>query len=137
VRIKGFKKKERKKSRKIWGIKARALDMILEAARETYPNEFSGTLRARDGVIIEVVMLPGTIQGETTAILQLHMLPVDYTVVGSVHSHPSGVVEPSDQDLILFEKFGRVHLIVGRPYNRESWKAFNHRGDRIELEIVE
>jgi proteasome lid subunit RPN8/RPN11 len=139
VKVKGFKKKDKDKGgkRAIWGIKAKTLKMILEASKETYPNEFSATLRAEGGVINEVVMLPGTLQGETSAILRLHMLPIDYTVVGSVHSHPSGVILPSEADLVLFEKFGRVHIIVGTPFNMGSWRAFDFKGNPIGLEIVD
>lgn len=138
MKVKGFKKKEEVERRRgIWGIKARTLRMILEASRETYPNEFSATLRAEEGIINEVLLLPGTLQGETSAILRLHMLPIDYTVVGSVHSHPSGVIEPSDADLQLFEKFGKVHLIVGSPFDMRSWRAFDFRGDLIRIEVVD
>jgi proteasome lid subunit RPN8/RPN11 len=137
LKVKGFKKKEEGERRKgIWGIRARTLRMILEASRETYPNEFSATLRAEDGIINEVLLLPGTLQGQTSAILRLHMLPIDYTVVGSVHSHPSGVIEPSDADLQLFEKFGKVHIIVGSPFDMRSWRAFDFRGDVIRIEVV-
>ena len=48
MKVKGFKKKGKGPKRKgIWGIKTKTLRMILEASRETYPNEFSATLRAR------------------------------------------------------------------------------------------
>lgn len=138
VRVKGFRKKrEKDKVRGVYAIRARTLRMILEASKETYPNEFSATLRAKDGVINEVVMLPGTLQGETSAILQLHMLPIDPTVIGSVHSHPSGLILPSDADLRLFEKFGRVHMIVGQPFRMGSWRAFNFKGNPLELEVVD
>ena len=138
MKVKGFKKKGKGPKRKgIWGIKTKTLRMILEASRETYPNEFSATLRAEGGVINEILMLPGTLQGETSAILRLHMLPIDYSVVGSVHSHPSGVIRPSEEDLRLFEKFGKVHIIVGRPYDMGSWRVFDFNGNPIELELVD
>jgi len=138
LKVKGFKKKRKESKRKgIWGIRTKTLRMILEASKETYPNEFSATLRAEGGVINELLMLPGTLQGETSAILRLHMLPIDYSVVGTVHSHPSGVIRPSDADLRLFEKFGKVHVIVGRPYDMGSWRAFGFKGNPIELELVD
>lgn len=138
VKVKGFRRKrEDTKGKGIWAIKRATLRMVLEASKETYPNEFSATLRAKDGIIDEIILLPGTLQGETSAILQLHMLPIDYTVVGSVHSHPSGVIVPSDADLQLFEKFGRVHIIVGQPFDMGSWRAFDFRGAEVDLEVVD
>jgi proteasome lid subunit RPN8/RPN11 len=53
-----------------------------------------------------------------------------------VHSHPSGSDLPSGEDLSLFAKFGRVHIIASFPYTEDSWKAYNSRGEEIILEIV-
>ena len=139
MKVKGFKNpgKVATGPRRPWAIKAKVLKLILEASRETYPNEFSAALRAEDGVIIEVVMLPGTLQGEAAAILQLHMLPANYGAVGTVHSHPSGVVEPSDADLRLFDGFGLVHLIIGEPFDEDSWGAFDPFGNPIRIEVID
>jgi len=138
MKVKGFKNpgKTVTGNRRPWAIKAKVLQLILEASRETYPNEFSAALRAEDGIIVEVVMLPGTLQGEAAAILQLHMLPANYGAVGTVHSHPSGVIRPSEQDLRLFDGFGLVHIIVGEPFANDSWHAFDAFGNPIELEVL-
>jgi proteasome lid subunit RPN8/RPN11 len=111
------------------------LDAINEAAVQTYPNEFVAALRAEKGVINELLMLPGTISGERSGILQLHMLPIDFSVVGSVHSHPGHSARPSDADLSLFSHFGSVHIITCLPFDRTSWRAYNLRGERIELKV--
>jgi proteasome lid subunit RPN8/RPN11 len=139
MKVKGFKNPEKAPTgrRRPWAIKVRVLKMIMEAARETYPNEFSGALRAEGGIIIEVVMLPGTLQGEAAAILQLHMLPANYGAVGTVHSHPSGVIEPSEQDLRLFDGFGYVHIIAGEPFDADSWRAFDALGKPYQLQVIE
>ena len=52
-------------------IEAGLLDAINEAAVQTYPNEFVAALRAEKGVINELLMLPGTISGETSGTLML------------------------------------------------------------------
>jgi proteasome lid subunit RPN8/RPN11 len=139
MKVKGYKNpgKTATGPRRPYAIKAKVLKLILEASRETYPNEFSAALRAENGVITEVVMLPGTLQGEAAAILQLHMLPANYGSVGTVHSHPSGVIRPSEQDLRLFDGFGLVHIIVGEPFADDSWHAFDAWGNPMELEIIE
>jgi len=110
--------------------------MILEASRDMYPKEFGAILRAEEGVITEILLVPGTVSGNRHAIFQLHMLPVDFTVVGTVHSHPSGNFHPSDEDLSLFRKFGGLHLIVGYPYDEKTWAAWKHSGERLDLEIL-
>ncbi|MEA2054524.1 MAG: Mov34/MPN/PAD-1 family protein [Candidatus Thermoplasmatota archaeon] len=124
---------------RIWGIERSCIDLIKESARSVYPKEFAGLLSVGEdkGIISEVVLLPGTISGDSHAIFQLHMAPVDYSIVGTVHSHPSPYPTPSDADLHLFEKYGKVHIIVARPYDDNSWKAYNFKGKDIKLEVVE
>ncbi len=123
---------EEKKGMRIDGA---LIDAINEAAVQTYPNEFVAALRAEKGVINEMLMLPGTISGETSGTLQLHMLPIDFSVVGSVHSHPGHSARPSDADLAFFSHFGSVHIITCLPFDRTSWRAYNLAGERIELKV--
>lgn len=110
--------------------------MILEASKDTFPREFGAILRAEDGVITEILLVPGTVSGNKHAIFQLHMLPPDFTVVGTVHSHPSGNYNPSDEDLMLFRKFGGLHIIVGYPYDEGAWAAWKFSGERLELQVL-
>ncbi len=119
-----------------WKITERCLDFILESAKSSYPREFAGMLRAQGKTIIEVLIIPGTIQGESHAIFNLSMLPIDFSIVGTVHSHPSYSFYPSPADLELFSKKGRVHIIVAMPFNKESWQGYDWRGKPIEIEVV-
>ncbi|MEM2899597.1 MAG: Mov34/MPN/PAD-1 family protein [Thermoplasmata archaeon] len=132
-------KKDKAKIRKVWGIDHELLQSLFEISKETHPNEFAAVLRydkAR-GVINEFMPLPGTLSGETSATLRLDMLPIDYSVVGVVHSHPTPYgFFPSGEDLFLFEKFGHTHIIIAYPYNISSWKAYDFAGNMIELEVV-
>ena len=121
----------------IRGIEREALEFIFEASRSSHPREFAGILRAKDGIIKEILILPGTVSSGESALLRLHMLPIDPSACGSVHSHPSPYPVPSGADLGLFAKFGRVHLIVASPYDERSWRAYDHQGNEIHLEVVE
>ncbi len=121
----------------VHSIRKRVLRMILEASKSSYPEEFGAFLRAEKGVIKELVLLPGTVSGERHAIFRMHMLPIDFTIVGTVHSHPSGVCYPSDADLQLFGKYGWLHIIVCSPYDRNSWAVFNIRGEPMQLKVVD
>ena len=122
--------------KKVYGILRKTLRMILEASKDTYPKEFAAILRAEEGIITELLLLPGTISGDVHATFRLHMLPVDFSVVGTVHSHPSGNYHPSDADRNLFSHFGRVHIIAGSPYTETTWQAYDHNGMPRPLEIV-
>jgi proteasome lid subunit RPN8/RPN11 len=134
-----FKKKIKEEPLTNWEIKKECLEFILECAKSSYPNEFGGLLRV-DSVnkhtIIETVILPGTVSGETHAIFRLNMLPIDFTIVGTAHSHPSISFHPSDADLLLFRKYGKVHIVAAYPFTLTSWKAYDYNGNEINVGIV-
>jgi proteasome lid subunit RPN8/RPN11 len=137
-----FKRKKKEKQpliQKTWKITRKCLNLILEASKSNYPREFGGLLRVDTNLkdtISEIVLLPGTVSGDSHAIFQLHMLPIDFSIIGTVHSHPSPIPRPSDADLHLFEKFGRVHIIVANPFDEFSWKAYDYIGNEIKLNVV-
>ena len=135
-----FKKKKRVKSDQAqWKITRSCLDLILECAKSEYPNEFGGFLRVdakvRD-IIKELVILPGTISGDSHALFRMNMLPIDFTIVGTVHSHPSYSPRPSDADMQLFQKQGKVHIISAKPFNEFSWKAYDCKGKEIGIQVI-
>jgi len=134
------KKKNQNEHKSIkWNIKQDCLDIILESAKSIYPKEFGGLLRVDTklkNTIIEVILLPGTISGGSQAIFKLHMLPIDFSIIGTVHSHPSGIPLPSNADLTLFDKYGRIHIIVASPFNEYSWKSYDYMGKEIDIKIV-
>jgi proteasome lid subunit RPN8/RPN11 len=84
-------------------IDEEALGFLFGYAREVYPRE-------------AIVGLRGKIH---------NMGVVDSRLVGSGHSHPSGVLYPSDEDMLNFA--GAVMLIVGPPYSSERDAAFYDR----------
>jgi proteasome lid subunit RPN8/RPN11 len=118
-------------------ITRRCLDSALACAQSSYPNEFGGILKADPpGTISELLLLPGTTAGRRHANFQLYMLPVDLGVAGTVHSHPSGALHPSEADLSLFRRWGRRHLILGMPFTQGSWRAYDGNGREVSIEVV-
>ncbi len=117
-------------------IERAVLDTIIGAAKNAMPHEFAATMRARDGVIYELVLVPGTLSGETSAIMSFFNLPPDPEIVGSVHSHPSGNYNPSGADRELFGKHGTTHMIIGFPFTPGTWRAYDTSGERRKLEVV-
>jgi len=133
------KKKKTEYTPTSWKIKRDCLNLIFECAKSSFPNEFGGLLRVdteSKDTIIEVIILPGTISGDSHAIFQMHMRPIDFSIVGTVHSHPSPSARPSDADLHLFSKYGKIHIIAASPFNEESWKAYDYSGKEVEVAIV-
>ena len=120
----------------IRGIRHELLSLLLELGHDSHPNEFVALLRERDGVIEELNMLPGTITGESSASLFFDMMPLDTHLAGSAHSHPNGVLRPSNADVNFFPRSGRYHLIIGYPYRESDWKCFNADGTPQPLEVI-
>ncbi|MCI4324585.1 MAG: Mov34/MPN/PAD-1 family protein [Thermoplasmata archaeon] len=118
-------------------ITRRCLDSVLACARSALPNEFGGVLRSDEpGLITDLLLVPGTTAGRRHANFQLYMLPVDLGVAGTVHSHPSGALHPSEADLTLFRHWGRRHIILGAPYGPGQWRAYDGNGNEIHLDVV-
>jgi len=121
----------------LWKIRRGVLTLILESSRSSYPDEFGAFLRAKHRIIYEIVLLPGTVSGSSSVVYNLMMKPIDFTIVGSVHSHPSGVPLPSQADLDMFSRTGDIHLIVAYPFNFDSWKAYNRFGEEIDVKVID
>ncbi len=125
--------------RRSWKITRDCLSLICESAKSTVPLEFAGLLRVsetKQDLINEIMLLPGTIAGDAHAIFQMHMRPVDFYLVGTVHSHPSGSPHPSEADKMLFRKYGKVHMIVAHPFDEHSWMAYHADGEEAVMQIV-
>jgi proteasome lid subunit RPN8/RPN11 len=121
-------------------IRRTCLQLAREAARDTDhaddPKEFAALLRVERDTITELVLLPGTVSGDQHAIFNLWMQPVDREVRGTLHSHPDEHPYPSDDDFALFAKEGSIHIILCRPYGPRDWRAYDHTGQPVHLEVV-
>ncbi len=120
----------------IRGIRQALLSLLLELGRDSHPNEFVALLREQDGIIEELNMLPGTITGENSASLFFDMMPLDTHLAGSAHSHPNGVLRPSNADIKFFPRSGRFHIIIGYPYHESDWKCFSAGGVPQTIEVI-
>jgi len=125
---------------KIRGIARDLIRALLESAREVDEEgggrEFVAVLREEGGVIREFLFLPFT-STQVSASLRSDLMPLDLHVAGSAHSHPNGVLRPSDADIRFFPAIGRYHLILGYPYSETSWRCFTSDGNPCQLEVVD
>jgi len=111
---------------------------ILSYAKAYYPREAILLLRGKadkEGMTIsEVLVPPLAVHGYSFSNLPLHMLPIDFSILGIVHSHPSGGLRPSVQDLNGF--YGKIMMIVVYPLTERDLAAFNSRGEQVPYTIV-
>ena len=120
----------------VHGIREDLLLTLLALGKSQHPNEFIAILREEDGIIEAFDLAPGTQVNECSASFFHDMMPLDTHVAGSAHSHPNGVLLPSDADLRFFGSVGRYHIIVGPPYTTDAWRCFFPDGSPAELEVV-
>ncbi len=118
-------------------IRRELLDYLLDLAKNAYPNEFAGFLREKNGVFEEVLIAPNPHAGPGSVFFDTWMLPLDESIKGTVHSHPSPNPWPSKGDLEFFSKFGGVHLIIAWPFSEDSVRAYRSDGTRVKIKVVE
>jgi proteasome lid subunit RPN8/RPN11 len=122
--------------KKIKGIARDALKFVLEVSASSHPKEFAGMLYETDQIITDVDV-PITQSSNVNAVMDLFMLPVNTHIVGSVHSHPSGGLQPSDADIRMFMQNGDYHIIVGSPYEITNWACYDRIGNLRKLEVLD
>jgi proteasome lid subunit RPN8/RPN11 len=111
---------------------------IMELARGRHPNEtillLRGKMNKNNIEITESILPPFGVGGKGFATFRTSMLPFDLTLVGTLHSHPSGRLSPSVGDLHNF--FGKVMVIIGPPYKCENLIAYNKSGEKITVNLT-
>ncbi len=115
------------------------LEAMLELARERHPREvvllLRGRLRGGCAELEDFLIPPLAVSGEGFAEFPLHLLPIDFSILGTAHSHPSEGLAPSPEDLNNF--FGLMMMIFAYPYSPSRTAVFNRRGERIPLIILD
>lgn len=115
------------------------LQAMFEGAKRLYPRETVLLLRGEKEKstiqISELVVPPLATYGQSFASIPLHMLPMDFSIVGTVHSHSSGNLAPSTTD--LNRSFGIILMIIGFPFMDERNVAvYNRSGKKLMLKVV-
>ena len=115
------------------------LQTIFVSARQLHPRETILLLRGEKNKnsveITELVVPPLATYGRGFAQIRLHMLPIDFSIIGAVHSHPSGNLTPSVAD--LNHSIGKILIIVSFPFANEGNVAvYNRDGEKIALKTT-
>jgi proteasome lid subunit RPN8/RPN11 len=115
------------------------MEAILESAKTLYPEETILLLRgekSKDLIKVTDLMVPPlATYGQGFANIPTHMLPIDFSIVGTAHSHPSGNLAPSPADFNHF--WGKILMIVGFPFaDDRNVSVYNHEGEKLTLKIT-
>jgi proteasome lid subunit RPN8/RPN11 len=120
-------------------IKQAVVDSILSYAQMLHPREavllLKGKVNKYKIIVNDTQIPPLATHGNTFSTFPLHMLPIDFSIVGVAHSHPSGALRPSVTDLNKF--YGRIMVITAYPYRSEKNVAiFDREGKSLKYEVV-
>jgi proteasome lid subunit RPN8/RPN11 len=120
-------------------VERAVVDSILSYAQMLHPREsillLKGKVDKHKLVVNDTQIPPLATHGKTFSAFPLSRLPIDFSVVGVAHSHPSGALRPSVTDLNKF--YGRIMLITAYPYQSEQNIAiFDHEGKPLQYVVV-
>ena len=121
-------------------ITRQVADGIITFAKARHPNEMVLVLQGKsssDKIIVEGLIIPPfASSGPFYSGFPIHDLPFDSSYVGSAHSHPGGSNKPSLEDLNR-GFYSSVSIIISHPYEDETIAAYNRKGEKLELKIVD
>jgi proteasome lid subunit RPN8/RPN11 len=120
-------------------IPSNILETIYAGAKELFPRESFLLLRGkkRKGIIEinDLILAPFAAHGHGEVHFNPYMFSGDFSLVGTVHSHPNGNISPSHVDMNYF--FGRVLMIVGPPFEGKNCiAAYDSEGDKVPIEVT-
>jgi len=120
-------------------VERSVVDSILSYAQMFHPKEsillLKGKVDKHRITVTDVQIPPLATHGSSFSAFPLSRLPIDFSVIGVAHSHPSGALRPSVVDLNKF--YGRLMLITGYPYQTEQNIAiFDRQGNKIQYTIL-
>jgi proteasome lid subunit RPN8/RPN11 len=94
-----------------------------------------GEVNKREIRVKSLMIPPIPTHSEHFSSFPWHMVPLDSSILGIAHSHPNGVIWPSQVDLINF--LGRLMAIVGPPYLSEvDIGVFDSEGNPARFSVV-
>lgn len=117
-------------------IKGELLDGFFALCRAHHPKEFLGLLKIDNNVFTEFILPPGAVTSRNTGVFFPGRIPINRDYQGTIHSHPSGTLIPSLQDLNSVFKGNRVHFIVGFPYNLNHIKCYDKNGIELQFKVI-
>jgi len=120
-------------------MRKKLLEFVFESARRLHPKETILLLRGKTDKnmtrILEVLIPPLATYGRGFSAFPAYMLPIDFSIIGTAHSHPTGNLRPSVED--QNHAIGKIMLIVAFPYRgQENAMAYNREGKKLTLKIT-
>jgi proteasome lid subunit RPN8/RPN11 len=136
-------------------IQSAVIKMIIELAKEKYPEPYICKLLVKKNVIYEISIfsnlgknIPEVKSVGWTVVSALSYGPYlekfavspdfifETEFIGFALSHTDESFKPTDEDKKLFSHRGEVHVITAPPFDEESWAAYDSNGNRIQIQVI-
>ncbi len=115
------------------------LEEMLAFAKDCHPQEAILLLRGeakKEAITLSDYLFPPYARTDSvSASYPIYMLPIDFSIMGTLHSHPSGSVEASAVD--MSNMYGRFSMITAHPYGLGDVAAYNKQGERIMIRVTD
>jgi len=112
---------------------------MLDFARDRHPKEAILMLRGvitKDLITLTDYLFPPFATTDSiSASYPIHMLPIDFSIIGTLHSHPSGSLQLSTVD--INHMYGRFSMLVAHPYALGDVAAYNKQGERLAIRVTD
>ena len=120
-------------------VERAVVDSILSYAQMFHPRESILLLKGKadkNKIMVNDVQIPPLATHRSSfSGFPLHALPIDFSVIGVAHSHPSGALRPSVFDLNKF--YGKIMLITAYPYQSEqNIIILDRKGKQLNYEVI-
>jgi len=114
------------------------LDEVLDFARFKHPREavllLRGDVKGDTIRVTDYLYPPYATTNIASASYPTHMIPMDFRIVGTFHTHPKGDNSPSLTDHLNF--FGRVMVIISYPYEFNKMACYTKWGEPVEIIVI-
>ncbi len=108
-------------------------------AKDRHPKEavlmLRGNVKKESITVTDYLFPPFATTNSISASYPIHMLPIDFSIVGTAHSHPSGSLQLSAQDMNNI--YGRISMVMGFPYGLEDVAAYNKQAERLLVRLID
>jgi proteasome lid subunit RPN8/RPN11 len=115
------------------------LGEMLMFAKDRHPKEavlmLRGNVKKESITVTDYLFPPFATTNSISASYPIHMLPIDFSIVGTAHSHPSGSLQLSAQDMNNI--YGRISIVMGFPYGLEDVAAYNKQAERLLVKLID
>ncbi len=120
-------------------FKSSVIEGVLAYSKSFHPQEgillLKGKISKGEIIVTGLGIPPLSEHAEDAVSFPTFMLPLDTAFIGIVHSHPSGELRPSTED--LQNTFGGIMAIVAYPYeSSKDLGVFDREGKMIPFAVV-